>query len=290
MSKWGERLRQKNTEIPNRHAAKIAETPISSVLAALPLGIPAKNEPQMLPERLLYTTPDSISNDAESKSVTERSPRAGELAFEESSRCQNSQKGGFGSIGSVTFRDFRKNKAQSEPLPSYGDLDERAAIIADSEDISQDEATRRAVAELLPGVPFADALLSVWRQEIGIPPRFLRSSAFASELEEAAARDMWKLQKLAVWAFDDSLIARAIELGWDAVALFGIHPLAPRERGASQGLIPAWAWTGLSITGVDEITEDVAFYITAHGSRLRQTRTKPAETGAVPFWEIEDHV
>jgi hypothetical protein len=156
-------------------------------------------------------------------------------------------------------------------LPSLDDLDERAAIIAEGCGVSQAEGARRALAELAPGFPPPMAILAIWRREI-------------ERWSPADALDV-QLQAVALELLNNGQAGHAFECGWDAVALFGVNPKCPRVDHAAKGLATAWAWSRLGITDVEGIGEDCAVLVTATGSRLRQYRTKPAERGAVPFWE-----
>ena len=114
-------------------------------------------------------------------------------------------------------------------------------------------------------------------------------TAFREEIEAwnpAAFDHGERLKDTALDFLTGQFAARAIELGWSDIELFGLFPGAPRHRFSAQGLVPSLAWSVHELELV-ALTADAAAFRTKRGATLRKPRRLTEPEISVPFWEAD---
>jgi hypothetical protein len=159
-------------------------------------------------------------------------------------------------LSSPTFEHFEQFEQQSEPLPTANAAwteaeEERAAIV--EYDAGAPRAWAEALARLDPAKPPGDVSPKRWLRFIDDCGSFL----------------------------DGGLAARAMELGWGPLDLFGCNRERPFARVDHMGLL--WLLNGRTIV---ELHRDRAIIETPSGG-LQTYRRQPTEVGCVVLaWEL----
>jgi hypothetical protein len=97
--------------------------------------------------------------------------------------------------------------------------------------------------------------------------------------------DIVKLKRESLRFLDAPEAVAAVESGWDAVNLFGVHECnAPKERVGGWGLVLFLAWGAHKCT-VEAIETDVCRLRTKSGAIQSQQRRKAEHDHAVPWWQ-----
>jgi hypothetical protein len=175
--------------------------------------------------------------------------------------------------------------------------DDAGAVVCDVtdaviEDTAVDDAQAFLEPEELDSTPaFKDVAEAVQPE----PPIVAQIAAWRAKAEawEKALTSLPSLDRRdgeallpAVYAFLDSPHAiTAIEHGWDARELFGVHLFAPQIRLDAKGLVPNFAWSRLpGPIQIIALGSDEATLHTATGSVLKVPRRPTGYLNADPFW------
>jgi len=97
-----------------------------------------------------------------------------------------------------------------------------------------------------------------------------------------------KLARFALEFLATEHAQRAVELGWSALELFGMHHGELKfavVRGDTQGLIPSMTLSNAHTYSIVAIEPDRAVLQTNGGATLMHRRRLPEERLAIPFWE-----
>lgn len=107
----------------------------------------------------------------------------------------------------------------------------------------------------------------------------------AIEQTEPATPEGQKLKEVSLDFLDSEDAAAAIENGWDAVSLFGVHKgRAPKARIDAWGLVLFLAW-GVHGCRVESVDEKVCALRTRAGVAQQQPRDRANFDQAIPWWQ-----
>ena len=175
------------------------------------------------------------------------------------------------SSGKLRLEWFNKPPAElidliKENKPGIIELLLPVATVATASDPDQDFEERAAIAEHEDGLPreIAEGLA---RLEMMPPPN--------------GSRSWWEQIINGAAIFADRWGARALELGWQPIELFGIHPVAPAARHDCLGL--AFMLDGGEVVDIDA---DKATLIKPSGAMQSYYRWRD-DPGAKMAWEVK---
>ena len=117
-----------------------------------------------------------------------------------------------------------------------------------------------------------DASISEWRQQI----------------DAVTGPPGDKLVRFALEFLATEHAQRAVELGWSALELFGMHHGELKfavVRGDTQGLVPSMTLSNAHTYTIVAIEPERAVLQTNGGATLMHRRCLPEERLAIPFWE-----
>jgi hypothetical protein len=115
-----------------------------------------------------------------------------------------------------------------------------------------------------------EGLITEWRASI---------AGVHTDLLEVA-----KLKTVSLRFLDSANVAAAIDAGWNATSLFGVHRGGyQKERLDAWGLTAFLAWGTHSHT-IQAFTREECSLLTRSGSLLKLQRVRPNHDQAVPFW------
>jgi hypothetical protein len=157
---------------------------------------------------------------------------------------------------------------QAKPVPEpAGNPDGLVGSTTGCDTWSEEEAERAAVIEFDGGAPraWAEALA---RLDPAKPPSDVPARRWLLFINDCGS------------FLDDGWAAKADELKWSPLELFGCHATKPFARTSQAGLL--WITEGRKIV---ELTADTASISTPNGEPLTYYR-KVLEAGGIPVWEL----